>query len=171
VIKEYALKGVMTFGIDILQDDRGFLCEVLRHDWQTFVDEWIEQINLSYSYPSMVRAWHKHFRGQVDYFLVLKGAMKICAYDETTRELAEIFASEKIPMVVRIPGHFYHGTKTIGEQPSLTAYFVTKLYDYKEPDEYRIPWNDPQIIPSVINGNGKDHRVNKPWDWFYPPYK
>jgi dTDP-4-dehydrorhamnose 3,5-epimerase len=53
----------------------------------------------------------------------------------------------------------------------LTVYFVTRLYDYKNPDEERKPWNDPKIIPVEINGNKNDPRVNKPWDWFYPPHK
>ena len=42
---------------------------------------------------------------------------------------------------------------------------------YKNPDEERRPWNDPEIIPSEVNGNKKDPRINQPWDWFYPPHK
>ncbi len=171
MITEYALEGVRTFEIDVLPDERGFFSEALRQDWKNFVDEWIAQVNLSYSYPNMIRAWHRHLRGQVDYFLVLKGAMKICAYDEETRRLAEVIASEDRPLLVRIPGHYYHGTKTISSEPSLTVYFVNRLYDYKEPDEQRIPWNDPRIVPFEINGNKGDPRVNHPWDWFYPPHK
>lgn len=171
MITEYALQGVRTREIDILPDERGFFSEALRQDWQNFVDEWIVQANLSYSYPNVIRAWHRHLRGQVDYFLVLKGAMKICAYDEETGRFAEVIASEDKPMLVRIPGHYYHGTKTISCEPSLTVYFVNRLYDYKSPDEQRIPWNDPRIVPSEVNGNKDDWRVNRPWDWFYPPHK
>jgi len=171
VIGEYALEGVRTREIDILSDERGFFSEALRQDWQSFIDKWVVQVNLSYSYPSMIRAWHRHLRGQIDYFLVLKGAMKICAYDEETRRLAEVIASGQKPLLVRIPGHYYHGSKTIGSEPSLTIYFVNRLYDYENPDEQRIPWNDPRIVPSEVNGNKNDPRVNHPWDWFYPPHK
>ena len=171
MIKEYALGGVRTYELNILPDERGFFSEALKQDWQDFVDEWIVQANLSYSYPSIIRAWHRHLRGQVDYFLVLRGAMKICAYDEETRRLAEVIASAEKPMLVRIPGCYYHGTKTISGEPSLTVYFVNRLYDYKDPDEHRIPWNDPRIVPSEVNGNKDDPRVNSPWDWFYPPHK
>jgi len=170
-VKEYPLEGVRTHELNVLPDERGFFAEALRHDWQDFIDEWITQVNLSYSYPGMVRAWHKHTRGQVDYFLVVKGAMKICAYDEKTKKLAEVVASGEKPTLVRIPGCYLHGTKTVSSQPSLTVYFVTRLYDYKSPDEERRPWNDPSIVPSEINGNKGDPRVNKPWDWFYPPHK
>ena len=154
-----------------MPDERGFFAEALRGDWFDFIDEPITQANLSYSYPNVIRAWHKHLRGQVDYFLVLKGAMKICAYDEQSRRLAEVIASQDKPMLVRIPGRYYHGTRTISSEPSLTVYFVNRLYNYKEPDEQRIPWDDPRIVPCEINGNKKDPRVNKPWDWFYPPHK
>jgi dTDP-4-dehydrorhamnose 3,5-epimerase len=171
VIKEYAVAGVQSYEIKTIPDERGFFSEALRQDWQTFINEWIAQVNLSYSYPNIVRAWHRHLKGQVDYFLVLKGAMKICCYDEETGNLAEIIASEQNPMIVRVPGKYYHGTKTVSDVPSLTMYFVNRLYNYKEPDEERIAWNDSRIAPLAINGNRNDPRVNKPWDWFYPPHK
>ncbi len=171
-MKEYPLKGVKTYEIKILPDERGFFAEALRQDWKDFLEEeQIIQINLSYSYPNIVRAWHKHNRGQIDHFLVLKGTMKICAYDEETGKMAEVIASAKKPTVVRIPGKYLHGTKTVSNEPSLLAYFVNRLYDYKNPDELRRPWNDQTIVPLEINGKKKDPRVGKPWDWFRPPHK
>jgi dTDP-4-dehydrorhamnose 3,5-epimerase len=171
-MKEYALKGVKTYEIKILPDERGFFAEAFRQDWKEFFeDEQITQANLSYSYPNVVRAWHKHLKGQIDHFLVLKGAMKICAYEEETGKMAEVIASGEKPTVVRIPGKYFHGTKTISDTPSLTIYFVNRLYDYKNPDEHRRPWNDQTIIPTEINVKKNDPRVGKPWDWFRVPYK
>ena len=171
-MKEYALKGVKVQEINLIPDERGFFAEALRQDWKDLLEEeWIVQANISYSYSNIVRAWHKHERGQVDYFLVLKGAMKICAYEEETGKLVEIIASGEKPSIVRIPGKYLHGTKTVSNTPSLTLYFVTRLYDYKSPDEIRRPWNDQTIIPTEINGRKDDPRVGKPWDWFSPPHK
>jgi dTDP-4-dehydrorhamnose 3,5-epimerase len=171
-MKEHALKGVKTQEINVLPDERGFFAEALRLDWKEFLEDgWIEQANVSYSYPNMVRAWHRHEKGQIDYFLVMKGAMKICAFEEKTGRMAEIITSGEKPTVVRIPGHYLHGTKTISTEPSLTVYFVTKLYDYKDPDEIRRAWNDQTIIPTEINGKRDDTRVGKSWDWFLPPHK
>ena len=171
-IKNYPLEGVKVYELKIIPDERGFFAEALRQDWGEFINgEWVVQANLSYSYPDIVRAWHKHERGQIDYFLVVKGAMKICAYDEETGKMVEIIGSEHKPSVIRIPGKYWHGTKTISDIPSLTVYFVTRLYDYKNPDELRRPWNDPTIIPTEINGRKDDPRVGKPWDWFTPPHK
>jgi len=166
------LDGIIVYDLKKIPDERGFFCEILRQDWKEIIkDEWIVQANLSYSYPNIIRAWHRHLRGQTDYFIVVKGTMKICAYDENTKELDEIIASEHRLQVVRIPGNYWHGTKTIGNKPSLTIYFVTRLYDYKNPDEERRPWNDMTIVPRSINGKTDDPRVNKPWDWLYPPHK
>jgi dTDP-4-dehydrorhamnose 3,5-epimerase len=169
--KEYPLAGVRTHELNVLPDERGFFGEALRQDWQEIVDEWIKQVNLSYSYPGMVRAWHRHLRGQVDYFLVLEGAMKICAYDEETKRLTEVIGSSTKPTLIRVPGSYWHGTKTISSNPSLSVYFANRLYEYSSPDEERRPWNDPKIVPSEINGSKTDPRVNRPWDWFYPPHK
>jgi len=171
-MKEYPLKGVKIQEINILPDERGFFAEALRLDWKELLEEgWMEQTNVSYSYPNMIRAWHKHLRGQIDYFLVLKGAMKICALEEKTGKMAEVIASGEKPTLVRIPGQYLHGTKTVSPEPSLTVYFVTKLYDYKNPDEIRKPWNDQTIIPTEINGKKDDARIGKPWDWLLPPHK
>lgn len=171
-VKELPLHGARVYEVDVIPDERGFFAEVLRMDWKEFVGgEWVVQANLSLSYPNIVRAWHRHERGQVDYFLVVKGAMKICAYEEGSGRMVEIVASEDRPSVVRVPGHYWHGTKTVSSEPSLTLYFVTKLYDYSNPDELRRPWNDSSIIPTEINGRKDDPRVGKPWDWFLPPHK
>ena len=171
-MKEYALKGVKTYEIKILPDERGFFAEALRTDWKEFLeDEQITQTNLSYSYPNVVRAWHKHTRGQIDHFLVIKGAMKICAYDEETGKMAEVIASDKKPTVMRIPGKYLHGTKTVSNEPSLLVYFVNRVYDYRNPDELRRPWDDQSIVPTEINGKTDDPRVGKPWDWFLSPHK
>jgi len=174
---KFGLKGVQAYDVRILPDERGFFAEALRKDWRELLsEEWIDQVNLSCSYPGIVRAWHRHLRGQTDYFLVIRGSMKICAYDDGEQSdskghLAEVVASEDRSQIVRIPGHYWHGTRTIGYRPSLIVYFVTKLYDYKNPDEERRPWNDVTIVPRAINGRADDPRVGKPWDWFHAPHK
>ncbi len=168
MITGYSLPGVNTKLLNIRPDERGFFSEAMRLDWVDLIDSGIAQANVSYSYPGVVRAWHRHNRGQVDYFLVWKGAMKICAYDDETKRLV---ANEYKPVLVRIPGLFWHGTKTISNTPSLTVYFTNKMYEYSDPDEERRAWNDPLLIPQEINSNKEDPRVNHPWDWFYQPFK
>ena len=164
------LKGIEIKALKKIADERGFFTEIMRKDWGLFPGE-IFQANFSISYPGIVRAWHRHVRGQVDYFVVLKGALKICAYDDETRELDEIISTGDNVQVVRIPGHYWHGFRVVGDESAYLVYFVNRLYDYGNPDEERRPWNDETIVPKIINGRADDERCNKPWDWFYPPFK
>ncbi len=150
-------------------DERGFFTELIRQDWLG-VDA-IQQSNFSISYPGTIRAWHRHTRGQLDNFVVLRGAIKLCAYDDATRELDEIILSGDVLQSARIPGHYWHGFKALGEERAYLVYFVNKLYEYRDPDEERRPWNDSAILPRRINGTSDDPRCGKPWDWDYPAFK
>jgi dTDP-4-dehydrorhamnose 3,5-epimerase len=62
-------------------------------------------------------------------------------------------------------------TEDTCNEPAMLIYFVNRLYDYKSPDEVRRPWDDPAIVPALINGKAGDARCGKPWDWFSPPHK
>ena len=166
------LNGIRIKPIKRLPDERGYFCEVMRTDWKDlFEEDTILQANHSYTYPNIIRAWHRHLRGQVDYFLLLKGTLKICAYNDKTAELNEIISSGSDLQLVRIPGHYWHGFKTVGNEPAILLYFTTKLYDAQNPDEERRPWNDPTLIPKTINDKQTDPRVDKPRDWNHPPHK
>ena len=166
------LPGIVVKSIRRFADERGFFSEIMRVDWKDLLGEDdIVQANFSVTYPGVIRAWHRHRRGQTDYFVVLRGAAKICAYDDETSELVEIISTGMNLQVVRIPGHYWHGFKAVGIEPVWLVYFVTRLYDYENPDEERRPWNDPTIVPKSINGRTDDPRVGKPWNWDYPPHK
>lgn len=166
------LEGVKVFDLKKLPDERGSFTEIMREDWNEFFErDKPVQSNLSISFPNIVRGWHRHERGQIDYFIVIRGSLKICAFDETTGELNEITTSGERPQIVRIPGKYWHGVHAIGVEPCTTIYFVSKLYDYKNPDELRRPWNDSRIVPKTINGKTNDPRIGKPFDWFHPPHK
>jgi len=166
------LPGVKVKQLKRFADERGFFTELMRADWEDlFGDDHIVQANLSITYPGIMRAWHKHERGQVDYFLLVRGAIKICAYDENKKELDEIVSTGENLQIVRIPGGYWHGFKVLGHEPATLVYFVNRLYDYDKPDELRRPWNDEKIVPVSINGKRDDPRCNKPWNWLEPPHR
>jgi dTDP-4-dehydrorhamnose 3,5-epimerase len=166
------LNGIIIKPIKRLPDERGFFTEIMRKDWKDlFGNDSIEQANLSLTFPGTIRAWHRHLKGQTDYFIALKGAIKICAFDEETEELNEIISSDQNLQAVRIPGYYWHGFKALGNERAILLYFTTRLYDYDKPDEERRPWNDPTLVPKSINGKKDDPRAGKPWDWNYPPHK
>lgn len=166
------LAGVRVQELRRFADERGFFAEIMRGDWaDLFGEERPVQANLSVTYPNAVRAWHRHERGQVDYFVVVRGGAKICAYDDKSRELDEFIATGENLAMLRVPGNYWHGFKAFGTEPTLLVYFVNKLYQEKDPDERRRPWNDPTLIPSKIDGKADDPRAGKPWDWLLSPNK
>ena len=166
------LKGITLKPLKRACDERGCFTEIMRQDWKDLLgQDQPVQTNSSITYPGIIRAWHRHNRGQTDYFMVLKGALKICAYDEETKELDEIISTGLDLQVLRMPGHYWHGFKAVGNETALLVYFTTKLYDCQNPDEERRPWNDPKIVPKLINGKKDDPRTGKPWDWNLSPHK
>lgn len=171
-VRELTLPGVRLADLTRLPDERGIFTEIIRTDWKDLLgNDSLMQANLSITYPGIIRAWHRHLRGQVDYFLVIKGSIKVCAYDEKEKSLVEVVLNEARMQVLRVPGNYWHGFKVVGNEPAYLIYFVNRLYDYQKPDEERRPWNDPEIIPEVINGRRDDPRVGKPWDWLTPPHR
>ena len=166
------LQGIRIRSIRRISDERGFFTEVMRKDWkELFGEDNVMQANFSFTYPDVIRAWHRHVKGQVDYFLALKGLIKICAFDDKTQEVNEVISSSLDLQVVRMPGHYWHGFKALGNEPAMLLYFTTNLYDPANPDEERRPWNDPALIPKIVNGKKDDARVGKPWDWNTLPHK
>ncbi|MCW4029587.1 MAG: dTDP-4-dehydrorhamnose 3,5-epimerase family protein [Candidatus Bathyarchaeota archaeon] len=166
------LQGIKIKPVKRFSDERGAFSEVMRRDWaDLFGEDTIAQANISSTFPGVIRAWHRHVRGQDDYFLVLKGAIKICAFDEAASELTEVVSSGSELQIVRVPGHYWHGFKALGVEPAMLLYFTTNLYNTADPDEERRAWNDPTLIPKTINGKTTDPRVGKPWDWNFPPHK
>jgi dTDP-4-dehydrorhamnose 3,5-epimerase-like enzyme len=155
------LPGVKIFDLKKNTDERGAFTEIFRSDWKIFEGDSIVQSNLSISYPGMIRAWHRHSRGQVDYICVIKGVIKACVYNDgkdskTKGQLDEIILNSETPQIIRIPGEYWHGTMCIGKEPSLVLYMVTKLYDYENPDEKRRALNDLLVL---------DSRTGKPYEW------
>ncbi len=156
------LPGVKVISLKRIPDERGVFSELLREDWRDLLGEdKLAQLNFSFSYPGIIRAWHRHNRGQTDYIIVLTGALKICAYDDredskTRGQLDEVIVNAQSLQVVRIPGFYWHGTMTLGNEPSHTVYVMTRLYDYSNPDEERRPWNDKTIL---------DPRNKSPYEW------
>ena len=106
------LEGVIVKPLTKFADERGFFTEIIRMDWKDLIgDDQLVQANLSISYPGIIRAWHRHERGQVDYFVTIEGALKICVYDEVGGELDEIISTGENLQVVRVPGHYGMGLR------------------------------------------------------------
>jgi dTDP-4-dehydrorhamnose 3,5-epimerase len=142
------IDGVRTKLLRLNADERGSLMEVMRPDWDIF--DKFGQAYVTTAYPNVVKGWHYH-KKQHDNFACIRGMMKVALYDgrddSPTKGLVnEFFIGERNPMLVKIPPYVYHGFKCIGTEEALIVNVPTAMYDYAEPDEYRLP-PDTKAIP------------------------
>ncbi len=142
----------MIQGVEVKQlarhaDERGFLMEILRNDDPIFTK--FGQCYVSMNYQGVVRAWHYHEK-QDDFFVVVKGMIKVGLYDmregsATRGEINEFYLGDNNNIVLKIPVGVAHGYKTVGVEPSLLVNFPSEVYNREEPDEHRLPWDTDQI--------------------------
>ncbi len=154
------IEGVVVKQLRMISDDRGWLMEILRSDWDLF--ERFGQVYATTAYPNVVKAWHMH-KKQTDYLACVKGMVKIALCDgrensKTKGEVNEFFAGERNPILVKIPPKVWHGFKTVGEEMAMVVNVPTQLYDYNEPDEHRLPADTSEIkydwglVPGLKHG-------------------
>ncbi|MCX6800759.1 MAG: dTDP-4-dehydrorhamnose 3,5-epimerase family protein [Candidatus Diapherotrites archaeon] len=141
------IDGVILKDLKVFPDERGRLMEILRSDDPVF--KGFGQAYVTAAYPGVVKAWHFH-KGQYDNFVVLKGMMKIVIYDsrvdsKTKGLLNEFFLGEQNNKLLQIPPFVYHGFKCISETEAMVLNIPTQIYNYKNPDEFRLPFDDKSI--------------------------
>lgn len=141
------IKDVVVKQLKIHADDRGYLLEMMRKDWPEFMQ--FSQSYVTASYPGVYKAWHYH-KLQYDHFVCLWGMAKVVLYDaredSPTKGKVNVFHIGQLnPTLLRIPPLVYHGFTAEGGQTALIVNFPTELYNYREPDEFRAPYNDPSI--------------------------
>lgn len=142
------IDGVLVKKLRVIPDERGRLMEILRSDDELFSK--FGQVYMTTTYPGVIKAWHLH-KVQTDNIVALKGMLKLALYDDrdgspTKGELNEFFIGEHNPMLVQVPSNVYHGWKCISESEAIVINVPTEAYNYKEPDEHRLPY-DTELIP------------------------
>lgn len=128
-------------------DERGRVMELLRSDWGEFVK--FGQVYMTTAYPGVVKAWHYH-KKQTDTFICIKGMMKVVVYDsrpksKTRGGINEFCVGEHNPQLIQIPRDVYHGFKCVSENEAIIINIPTETFNYKEPDEYRLPAHTKKI--------------------------
>lgn len=141
------IDGVRVKQLKVIPDERGRLMEMLRRDDEIFLE--FGQTYLTTMYPGVTKAWHYH-KLQHDNFVCVKGMIKLALFDErdgspTKGIVNEFFLGDHNEQLVVIPPNVWHGFKNIGETESLIVNIVTRPYDYKQPDEYRLPAHENHI--------------------------
>jgi dTDP-4-dehydrorhamnose 3,5-epimerase len=80
--------------------------------------------------------------------------MKVVLFDPredspTRGEVNEFFIGIHNSLLVQIPPLVYHGFKCVSDYEAVVINCPTQVYNYKEPDEFRVP----------------AHENNIPYDW------
>jgi dTDP-4-dehydrorhamnose 3,5-epimerase len=141
------IEGVKVRKLRLIPDERGFLMELMRTDWEEY--EKFGQTYITAVYPGVVKGWHYH-KLQTDHFVCVHGMAKVVLYDSredspTHGEINEFFMGTLNPIMLKIPRGVMHGFKGISEEMTLIVNVPTELYNYQEPDEYRLPAHPAQI--------------------------
>ncbi len=141
------IEGVKVRKLRVIPDERGFLMEMMRSDWEEF--DKFGQVYITAVYPGAVKAWHYH-RIQTDHFICIQGMAKVVLYDAredspTHGQVNEFFMGRLNPIMLKIPKGVFHGFKGISEETTLIVNVPTELYNYEQPDEYRLPAHGSEI--------------------------
>jgi len=149
------IDGVAAKTLNIIPDERGRLMEILRSDDDIFTQ--FGQVYMTTTYPGVVKAWHYH-KKQEDFIACIKGMIKLVLYDDREGspprgQIDEFYVGDHKPRLVRVPRMVYHGWKCISLDEALIINAPTMVYDYREPDEFRI---DPHINDIPYDWERKD---------------
>lgn len=141
------IEGVVVRELRMIPDERGYLMEMLRSDWPEF--QQFGQTYITAVYPGVVKGWHYH-KIQTDHFVCVHGMAKVVLYDgregsPTHGQVNEFFMGWQRPRLLKIPPLVMHGFKGIGEEMALIINVPTHLYNYDQPDEYRLPAHTDEI--------------------------
>ena len=142
------IDGVKVKQLKVIPDERGWLMECLRSD----DSEMFVQFGMAYItavHFGVVKAWHYH-KIQDDHFICVHGMAKVALYDgregsPTRGEINEFFMGDRNPILLRIPAGVYHGFKGISPGETIVLNVPTEVYDYSNPDEYRVDPHDNDI--------------------------
>jgi dTDP-4-dehydrorhamnose 3,5-epimerase len=141
------IDGVKVKKLRVIPDERGRLTEMLRNDDEYFIK--FGQLYLTTGYPGVVKGWHYH-KKQIDNFIAVKGMMKVVLYDgrensPTRGEINEFFMGEQNMIIVQIPTYVLHGFKTVSETEAILVNCPTEVYNYNDPDEFRVDPHDNDV--------------------------
>jgi dTDP-4-dehydrorhamnose 3,5-epimerase len=148
-ISRELIKGVVQKRLNVNVDERGRLMEMIRADDRELGNIKFGQVYMTTAQPGVVKAWHFH-KKQTDHFVCVHGQMKVVLYDAregspTNGIINEFVIGDHAPFLIEIPHLVYHGFKCISTVEAIVINYTTEIYNYKDPDEFRIPPHGGEI--------------------------
>jgi len=155
------IDGVMIKSLVKRADQRGYFIEQLKRgdlddEGRPFAPQGsFAQMSRSLVYarggnpPELIKAFHWH-RRQWDYWDVVQGNARAVLVDLREGSPSEgrvqtLELGDHAPKMVAIPPLVAHGYQCLDLRDVVLTYYVTEPYAPADPDEGRIPWDDPRI--------------------------
>ena len=141
------IEGVKIKKLKVVPDERGRLMEIFRSDDELF--EKFGQVYMTTTYPGVVKAWHMHDK-QADNMACVAGTVKVALFDgrdgsPTKGRIDQIYMGIHNPLLLHIPPGVWHGWMCVSVEESIVVNAPTEPYDYKNPDERRLPPHSGEI--------------------------
>jgi dTDP-4-dehydrorhamnose 3,5-epimerase len=171
-VKSYGAKtpihGVQVHRVPRFVDDRGFFQEIYRakadHPGsealaEFFRDVPVAQVNFTVvNAENHVKGLHYHLKQQDVWYCPHPYKAKFVLFDvrkdsPTFGATQVLVAGDGQDLLVRIPEGVAHGYRPL-TNPCALFYIVTRTFDVKDPDEWRIAWDHPAVkeLWDVPNG-------------------
>lgn len=141
VTEERKIDGLLIVRLEMHEDDRGFLYEVI-HDNDSFVPQIAQVYVVGDPARGAIRAFHKH-RELHDWFCLIRGSAKFAFVDDrpeslTCRQADAFVISGRRPSLIVVPPGVYHGWMAL-EDDTIMLSVASHVYDREQPDEERVP--------------------------------
>ncbi|HSB36101.1 MAG TPA: dTDP-4-dehydrorhamnose 3,5-epimerase family protein [Thermoanaerobaculia bacterium] len=154
-----SIEGVKVFRPARFVDDRGFFQEIYRakadHPGSEgladfFRDVPVAQVNFTVvDAENHIKGLHYHLKQQDIWFCPHPYKAKFVLFDvrkgsPTFGKTQVVVAGDGLDLLVRIPEGVAHGYRPL-TNPCALVYLVTRTFDARDPDEYRIAWDHPAV--------------------------
>ena len=142
------IAGVVVKPIKTLEDERGDLVEVYRQDWGT-TSAPVTSVHQVTIRPRKIKGWSMHLKND-DRLFVSLGFVRVALFDaradSPTRDRLNLLSfSERNRSLIVVPRGVFHAIQNVGQTDAIIISLPTALYDYEDPDKYRLPLNNALI--------------------------
>ena len=143
------IKDVFISKLKVISDERGKVMHMMRNDSKVFKK--FGEIYFSTIYKDVIKAWHLHKEGTLNYACV-SGRVKLVLYDDRVDSdsrgiYEEIFLTPENYFLVTIPPNIWNGFKGLAKGESIIANCLD------------LPHNEKEMVRLDI----KDKRFNHNW--------
>ena len=153
------IEGVAVHRLPRFVDDRGFFQEIYRakadqpeNEGLAAFFEGVPVAQINYTIVDVenhIKGLHYHLKQQDVWYCPHPSKAKFVLFDvrkdsPTYLKTQVLVAGDGQDLLVRIPEGVAHGYRPLTNPCSL-LYIVTRTFDVKDPDEFRIPWDHPAV--------------------------